>query len=101
MAGSTAGAPPHDWLCLTGGAIGQGLPLAVGAAIACPDRPVVALETQRITGFEALVRWDHPGRSLIPPSEFLPLAEETGLTLVGFLRGERFNVYTHPERIAR
>jgi diguanylate cyclase (GGDEF)-like protein len=41
--------------------------------------PVVALETQRITGFEALVRWEHPGRSLIPPSEFLPLAEETGL----------------------
>ena len=41
--------------------------------------PVVALETQRITGFEALVRWDHPGHSLIPPSEFLPLAEETGL----------------------
>ena len=42
--GSTAGAPPHDWLCLTGGAIGQGLPVAVGAAIASPDRRVVALE---------------------------------------------------------
>ncbi|MFZ0091792.1 MAG: acetolactate synthase large subunit, partial [Solirubrobacteraceae bacterium] len=41
---STAGAPPHDWLSLTGGAIGQGLPVAVGAAIACPDRPVIALE---------------------------------------------------------
>ena len=35
-AGATAGAPPHDWLCLTGGAIGQGLPVAVGAAVACP-----------------------------------------------------------------
>ena len=32
--GATAGAPPHDWLCLTGGAIGQGLPVAVGAAVA-------------------------------------------------------------------
>jgi acetolactate synthase-1/2/3 large subunit len=42
--GATAAAPPHDWLCLTGGAIGQGLPVAVGAAVACPDRPVVALE---------------------------------------------------------
>jgi acetolactate synthase-1/2/3 large subunit len=41
---STAGARRHDWLTLAGGAIGQGLPVAVGAAIACPDRPVIALE---------------------------------------------------------
>ena len=34
--GATAGSPPHDWLCLTGGAIGQGLPVAVGAAVASP-----------------------------------------------------------------
>ncbi len=40
----TAGAPRHDWLTLTGGSIGQGLPVALGAAIACPDRPVLALE---------------------------------------------------------
>jgi acetolactate synthase-1/2/3 large subunit len=40
---STAGAPRHDLLALTGGAIGQGLPAAVGAAVACPDRPVLAL----------------------------------------------------------
>jgi acetolactate synthase I/II/III large subunit len=40
----TAGAPRHDWLTLTGGAIGQGLPAAVGAAIASPERPVFALE---------------------------------------------------------
>lgn len=39
----TAGSPRHDWLTLTGGAIGQGLPVAVGAAVACPDRPVIAL----------------------------------------------------------
>jgi acetolactate synthase-1/2/3 large subunit len=43
-AGHTAGAPAHDWLCLTGGAIGQGLPAAVGAAVACPDRKVIALQ---------------------------------------------------------
>ncbi len=41
---ATAGCPPHDWLGLTGGAIGQGLPAAVGAAVACPDRKVLALE---------------------------------------------------------
>jgi acetolactate synthase-1/2/3 large subunit len=41
---STAGAPRHDWLTVTGGAIGQGLPVAVGAAVACPDRPVIALQ---------------------------------------------------------
>jgi acetolactate synthase-1/2/3 large subunit len=41
---NTAGAPRHDYLSLTGGSIGQGLPVAVGAAIACPDRPVIALE---------------------------------------------------------
>jgi acetolactate synthase-1/2/3 large subunit len=42
--GATSGAPPHDWLTLTGGAIGQGLPVAVGASIAARDRRVVALE---------------------------------------------------------
>ena len=39
----TAGGPRHDLITLTGGAIGQGLPNAVGAAIACPDRPGIAL----------------------------------------------------------
>jgi len=39
----TEGAPRHDMITLTGGAIGQGLPNSVGAAIACPDRPVYAL----------------------------------------------------------
>jgi acetolactate synthase-1/2/3 large subunit len=42
--GATAGAPRHDWLTLTGGAIGQGMPLATGAAVACPDRPVISLQ---------------------------------------------------------
>jgi acetolactate synthase-1/2/3 large subunit len=39
----TAGAAPHDWLMLLGGSIGQGIPLALGAAVAAPDRQVVAL----------------------------------------------------------
>ncbi len=41
----TASAPPHDLLQITGGAIGIALPLAVGAAIACPGRPVLCLES--------------------------------------------------------
>jgi acetolactate synthase-1/2/3 large subunit len=44
MSAATATCPPHDWLQLTGGAIGQGLPVATGAAVACPDRPVISLE---------------------------------------------------------
>ncbi len=44
VSGATAGGPRHDWMCLTGGAIGQGLPVATGAAVACPDRPVLCLE---------------------------------------------------------
>lgn len=44
LADTTSAAPRHDVLTLTGGAIGQGLPVAVGAALACPDRPVLALQ---------------------------------------------------------
>lgn len=44
VSGATAGVGPHDWLCLTGGAIGQGMPLATGAAVAEPDRKVVNLQ---------------------------------------------------------
>ncbi|MCH9674448.1 MAG: acetolactate synthase large subunit [Gammaproteobacteria bacterium] len=40
----TAGAPPHDWLNNMGGSIGFGMPVATGAAVACPDRKVVCLE---------------------------------------------------------
>ncbi len=39
----TIGCPPHDWMTTTGGAIGQGLPVAAGAAVACPDRKVICL----------------------------------------------------------
>jgi acetolactate synthase-1/2/3 large subunit len=55
-AGLTAGAPPHDWLCLTGGAIGQGLPVALGAAVACRDRRVVALESDG-SGLYTMQSW--------------------------------------------
>ena|SRR5438067_2776586 len=41
--------------------------------------PIVEVETGRIEGLEALLRWAHPERGLVPPDEFLPFAEETGL----------------------
>jgi len=42
-------------------------------------QPIVLLEAGRMTAAEALVRWEHPARGLVPPSEFIPLAEETGV----------------------
>jgi diguanylate cyclase (GGDEF)-like protein/PAS domain S-box-containing protein len=42
-------------------------------------QPIVSLASNRIEGFEALVRWNHPSRGLVPPLEFIPIAERTGL----------------------
>jgi diguanylate cyclase len=42
-------------------------------------QPIVDLATERTTGVEALVRWDHPVRGMLPPAHFVPIAEETGL----------------------
>lgn len=42
-------------------------------------QPIVSLETMELAGFETLLRWAHPVRGMIPPGEFIPVAEETGL----------------------
>lgn len=44
-------------------------------------QPIVAVATERIVGFEALVRWQHPEKGLCYPSDFIPIAEETGLII--------------------
>jgi diguanylate cyclase (GGDEF)-like protein len=42
-------------------------------------QPLVNLQTKKVTAFEALMRWEHPERGAVPPSEFIPVAEEMGL----------------------
>jgi len=54
---ATVGSPRHDLLTLTGGAIGQGLPVATGAAVACPERPVVCLEADGSAMYSLSALW--------------------------------------------
>lgn len=42
-------------------------------------QPLVNLQTRKVTAFEALMRWQHPERGMVPPAEFIPVAEEMGL----------------------
>lgn len=54
---ATAGAPVHDWLNITGGSIGMGLPVATGAAVACPGRPVISLEADGSAMYTLQALW--------------------------------------------
>ena len=60
----TAGAAQHDWLDLTGGAIGQGLPAATGAAVACPDRKVLALQADGSAMYTIQALWTQARENL-------------------------------------
>ena len=44
-------------------------------------QPIISLDNASLTGFEALVRWNHPQRGLVPPNEFIPISESTGLII--------------------
>ncbi len=58
ISGATAGCPPHEWLTLTGGAIGQGMPAATGAAVAVgPERRVLCLEADGSALYTAQALW--------------------------------------------
>ena len=60
----TATSAPHDWLDLTGGAIGYGLPCATGAAVACPQRKVIALEADGSGMYTLQALWTHARENL-------------------------------------
>ncbi len=64
MLAATASAPPHDWLVNTGGSIGVGMPLAVGAAVACPGRPVLCLEADGSGMYTLQALWTAARESL-------------------------------------
>jgi acetolactate synthase-1/2/3 large subunit len=59
LAELTSGAPRHDWLALTGGAIGDGLPMALGAAVACPDRPVIGIQADGSAMYTISALWSY------------------------------------------
>jgi acetolactate synthase-1/2/3 large subunit len=61
---ASRGAARHSYMALTGGAIGQGLPCAAGAAIACPDRPVIAVQADGSGMYTAQALWTHAREGL-------------------------------------
>ncbi|HEY1969702.1 MAG TPA: acetolactate synthase large subunit [Pseudonocardia sp.] len=64
LSSATEGAPRHDWLTLTGGAIGYGLPAATGAAVAAPDRPVLCLESDGSAMYTISALWTQARENL-------------------------------------
>src|ERR1700690_4261288 len=64
MMAATKGAPPHDWLGNTGGSIGIAMPLAVGAAVACPDRKVLCLSADGSSMYTLQALWSMARESL-------------------------------------
>jgi diguanylate cyclase len=79
----------HGWRCFESSmdselqakrALEQDLQIALKEGQFCLNyQPFVAVESQQLAGYEALLRWDHPKRGRIPPADFIPFAEECGL----------------------
>lgn len=89
-----AGAAPHDWLQLTGGAIGSGLPLATGASIAAPDRRTVCLQADGSAMYTVAALWTHARENL--PITTVILSNRK----YAILQGELKNVGAEAGRIA-
>jgi EAL domain-containing protein (putative c-di-GMP-specific phosphodiesterase class I) len=66
-------------------------------------QPIVSLATGALRGFEALVRWQHPERGVIPPAEFIPIAEETGMiiTVGKWVLGEACRQMSRWQKLSR
>ena len=64
LTAATAGSPRHDWLTLTGGAIGQGLPCALGAAVASPARPVIGVQADGSAMYTIQALWTYAREQL-------------------------------------
>jgi len=90
----TSRAAPHDWLQVTGGAIGCGLPLATGAAVACPDRRVVSLEADGSAMYTLQALWTQAREKLDVTTVIFSNRK------YAILLGELANVGANPGRVA-
>jgi len=90
----TFGAPKHDWLQLTGGAIGDGIPMAVGAAIAAPERRVIALQADGSAMYTLAGLWTQAREQLNITTVILSNRK------YAILLGELANVGANPGRTA-
>ena len=90
----TAGAAPHSWLSITGGSIGIGMPLATGAAVACPERKVLSLQADGSGMYTLQALWTQAREGLdITTVVFSNRGYES-------LKGELFKVGANPGRTA-
>jgi acetolactate synthase I/II/III large subunit len=87
-------APPHDWLQITGAAIGSGLPMATGAALAAPGRRVVALQADGSAMYTVQALWTH-AREKLPITTVLLSNRKYAILL-----NELTNVGANPGRVA-
>jgi acetolactate synthase-1/2/3 large subunit len=91
---NSQGAAPHDWLQLTGGAIGAGLPLATGAAIGAPGRRVIALQADGSAMYTLQALWTQARERLDVTTIILSNRQ------YAILLGELANVGANPGRTA-